>query len=305
MRYILSCFVLAAALVAAATASAMPRVVTTTSDLAALARVVAGDLATIESVIPPAVDPEAFEPRPGDLDRIKGAAILVRVGLGYDHWLDKLLYQIDDPRLFRRGPGYVDASLAIPLLEVKGQPVVSSNGHAHGIANPHYWLDPENAVIITANIAEALIRALPEDKERIVANRNAFLAELKKRLANWHKTLDPFEGAKFLAYHNSWPYLARRFRFDVVDFVEPREGVAPSPSHLAKLIGIARREKIHAIFHEPYEPPDASHLIADRAGIPFVLLATSVGSLPQVNDYLTLIDYDIGKIAATLGVPSR
>ena len=67
------------------------RVVATTGDLASLARAVTGDLAQVETIIPAAADPEAFEPRPSDLARLKGASVVVRVGLGYDHWLDKLL----------------------------------------------------------------------------------------------------------------------------------------------------------------------------------------------------------------------
>ena len=68
----------------------------------------------------------------------------MRVGLGYDHWLDKLLQMHGDAAVNRAGAGYVDASLGIPLLEVKGRSLDATgrDGHAHGLANPHYWLDP-------------------------------------------------------------------------------------------------------------------------------------------------------------------
>src|SRR5262249_59918498 len=133
------------------------RVVATTGDLASLARAVTGDLAQVETIIPAATDPEAFDPRPSDLARLKGAWVVVRVGLGYDHWLDKLLSMQGDTVINRGGAGYVDASVGIPLLELKGSSVDPANrdGHAHGLANPHYWLDPANAEIITGAIAEA------------------------------------------------------------------------------------------------------------------------------------------------------
>ena len=92
--------------------------VATTGDLASLARAVTGELAQVDTFIPPASDPEAFEPRPSDLARLKGASVVVRVGLGYDHWLDKLLSTYGDAAINRGGAGYVDASLGIPLLEV-------------------------------------------------------------------------------------------------------------------------------------------------------------------------------------------
>ena len=41
--------------------------------------------------------------RPGDLEKIRHAGLLVRVGLGYDYWLDKLVRQSGDKRLMRGG----------------------------------------------------------------------------------------------------------------------------------------------------------------------------------------------------------
>src|SRR5262245_64494434 len=170
-----------------------PRVVATTSDLASLAQAVAGDLAQVETIIPPATDPEAFEPRPSDLARLKGASIVIRAGLGYDHWLDKLLTMHGDATVNRGGAGYVDASVGIHLLELKGSSLDPANrdGHAHGLANPHYWLDPANAGIITGAIAEAGIRVAPEAAAKIIANRDGFLSRLKADLAEWEQLLAP------------------------------------------------------------------------------------------------------------------
>ena len=156
---------MAAALAAAAPLSAALRVVTTTTDLAALAAAVGGDLVTVESIVPAGADPEAFEPRPGDLGKLRQAVLLVRVGLGYDYWLDALVNETGEKRLMRGGDAYLDASTGIPLLELRGQSVVNEGGHAHGVANPHYWLDPENAIIVTAGIAEALVRIAPGQRD--------------------------------------------------------------------------------------------------------------------------------------------
>jgi len=302
---VLGCLTLAAAVAAVAPALAATRVVATTADLAALAAAVGENLVEVDTVVPPGGDPEAFEPRPGDLDKVRHADILVRVGLGYDYWLDRLIGQIADRRLMRGGEAYVDASAGIPLLEIRGQSVVNEGGHAHGVANPHYWLDPENAAIVTAGIAEALARRIPAEAARILANRERFLGELNARLQRWSARLAAFTGVKLIAYHNSWPYFARRFRLDIVDFIEPKPGVAPSPAHLAKLIAEGRRANVRAILHEPYEPDDASRLVAQKLGVPFVLLATSVGSVAGVKDYLDLFEYNTATLAKALGAPGE
>ena len=301
----LGCFALAATIAAAAPASAATRVVATTADLAVLAVAIGENLVEVETIVPPGSDPEAFEPRPGDLDKVRHADILVRVGLGYDYWLDRLIGQIADRRLMRGGEAYVDASAGIPLLEIRGESVVNEGGHAHGVANPHYWLDPENAAIVTAGIAEALARRAPAEAARILANRERFLGELNARLQRWSAQLAAFTGVKLIAYHNSWPYFARRFRLDIVDFIEPKPGVAPSPAHLAKLIAEGRRANVRAILHEPYEPDDASRLVAQKLGVPFVLLATSVESVAGVKDYLDLFEYNTATLAKALGAPGE
>jgi ABC-type Zn uptake system ZnuABC Zn-binding protein ZnuA len=283
------------------------RVVATTSDLASLARAVMGDLAQVETIIPAAADPEAFEPRPSDFARLKGASVVVRVGLGYDHWLDKLLSMHGDAVINRGGAGYVDASVGIPLLEVKGSSLDPANrdGHAHGLANPHYWLDPANAGIITGAIAEAGIRVAPQATAKIIANRDGFLSRLKADLAEWEQLFAPHRAARLIAYHNTWPYFARRFRLNIVDVIEIKEGVAPSPARLAKLAATIREQNIRVIVHEPFEPEEASQLLARRTGAVVVKLAPSVGSMPAASDYLALFGYNVGTLTRALSAASN
>jgi ABC-type Zn uptake system ZnuABC Zn-binding protein ZnuA len=296
---------LAAALGLAAPAQAELRVVAATTDLAAIAAAVGGDLVTVDTIVPAAVDPEAFEPRPGDLEKIRNAGLLVRAGLGYDYWLDKLVRQTGDKRLMRGGKAYVDASTGVPLLEVSGQSVINEGGHAHGVANPHYWLDPENARIVSLGIAEGLARMLPAERARIAGNQERFVADLDRALARWTAQLAPVAGVKLIAYHNSWPYFARRFRLDVIGFIEPKPGVAPSPAQLARLVALGKKSAVRAVVHEPYEPEDAARFVAQKLGKPFVLLATSVGSAPEAKDYFALFDHNVAILAKALGVPSQ
>jgi ABC-type Zn uptake system ZnuABC Zn-binding protein ZnuA len=300
--------ILLGALLFAQTAAAQTaRLVATTSDLASLARAVTGDLAQVESIVPSAADPEAFEPRPSDLAKLKGASIVVRVGLGYDHWLDRLLVMHGDPAVNRRGAGHVDASLGIPLLEVKGRSIdsVTQDGHAHGLANPHYWLDPANAEVITGGISEALIRVAPELTEKIIANRDGFLARLKVHLAEWERLLTPHRASRLIAYHNTWPYFARRFRLDIVDVIEVKEGVSPSPARLAKLAAVIREQKVRVILHEAFVPEEMSQLLARRTGAVVLKLAPSVGTVPEAADYLSLFDYNVGALTRALSSTSK
>jgi ABC-type Zn uptake system ZnuABC Zn-binding protein ZnuA len=287
----------AALTLSAAASSAAPlTVVATTSDVASLSAAVGGDLVRVEVIVPPGSDPEAFEPRPRDLLTLRRADLLVRVGLGYDDWVDKLVAQLGKRELRRGGEASVDASAGVPLLEVRGGSPVSQDGHAHGTANPHYWLDPVNAETMTAAIADGIVRREPAARNAVSANRDRFIADLHTRLEDWSRALAPYQGRAVIAYHNSWPYFARRFHLNVVGLIEAKEGVAPSAAHLAELEALARESGATVIVHDAYEPPDASRFLARRSGAALVVLAPSVGGLSEAADYLALFDHDVAAL---------
>jgi ABC-type Zn uptake system ZnuABC Zn-binding protein ZnuA len=280
-------------------------VAATTSDVASFVTAVGGDLVQVKTIVPPMTDPETFEPRASDLATLADADFIVRVGLGYDFWIDKLTERLRRPELQQGGPRSIDASAGIPLLEVGGRDPISQDGHGHAMANPHYWLDPANAETITATIAAGIIRLAPGARETIAVNRNRFLASLHERLAMWTRQLAPYHGAAVLAYHNSWPYFARRFRLNVVGFIETKEGVAPSAAHLSALIAETRRSEVRAILQKTYEPKRFSEMLSARTGVPLVVLAPAVGSVPQATDYLSLMDYNVGVLTRALASTRR
>jgi ABC-type Zn uptake system ZnuABC Zn-binding protein ZnuA len=87
--------------------------------------------------------------------------------------------------------------------------------------------------------------------------------------------------------------------------IEIKEGIAPSPARLARLAAVMREQKIRVIVHEPFEPEEASQLLARRTGAAVVKLAPSVGSLPDANSYLALFDYNVGTLAQALSAASN
>src|SRR5499426_1560881 len=272
------------------------QVVTTTTDLRSLAEAVGGDRILAVSLVPPNLDAEEYQPKPQDVLRLKQARLLVRVGLDYDLWLDRLLAQVGRPDISRGGAAYVDTSFAIAVLELRGMSVGPGDGHAHGSGNPHYWLDPKNAETITANILVALARIDPANAATYEANRQAFLARLNAKLTEWEARLSPLRSMPMVAYHNSWPYFARRFRLDFVGFIETKPGVPPSPSHLAGIVRDMRARGARLVIREPNEPERDVAFVASKAGAQVVTLAASVGALPGADDYISLFDVNVAAL---------
>jgi ABC-type Zn uptake system ZnuABC Zn-binding protein ZnuA len=292
---------LIALLLALGTARAQERlsVVTTTNDLRSLAEAVGGERVAVTALVPSGFDPEEYQPRPQDLARVRQARAVVRVGLDFDLWVDRLLAQAGG-NVRRGAAGYVDASLGIATLDVRGMSI--GDGHGHGSGNPHYWLDPRNAEVITANILAALVGIDPESSAVYEANRAAFLSRLEPKIKEWEDRLAALRGVPLVAYHNSWPYFARRFRLEFIGTVEPKPGVPPSPAHLASLIGTMNARGARIIVRQPHEPEKDLTFVARRTGSTIAVLAASVGALPGADDYVSLFDVNVAALLSAAGV---
>jgi ABC-type Zn uptake system ZnuABC Zn-binding protein ZnuA len=274
------------------------QVVTTTTDLRSLVEAVGGDRVAATSLVPAKIDAEEYQPKPQDVSRLNKAGMVVRVGLDYDLWFDRLLAQAGGPEIKRGAPGYVDASYAVATLEVRGATVGPGDGHAHGHGNPHYWLDPKNAEIITSNILEGLARIDGTNTAYYEANRIAFLRHLDTKLAEWSAALAPLQGRPLIAYHNTWAYFARRFRLNFVAFIEPRPGVPASAFQLAYLLRLMKEQNARIVVRQPHEPEKDARFLTEKTGAAVIVLGGSVGMLAGGDDYISLFDMNVGALVA-------
>jgi zinc/manganese transport system substrate-binding protein len=269
-------------------------VMTATEDLAAIAREVGGDAVTVDSIAKGYQDPHFVEPKPSFLLKLQKADVLVVVGLDLEiGWLPPLITQSRNAKIQRAGSGYVDASTFSEILEKPQGQVTRAMGDVHPLGNPHYWLDPENGRRIAKGLADKFSSMQPENAA-MFAQRNAdFAKRLTEAEKGWQAKLAPYKGRKVITYHRSWPNFCERFGLNVVDYVEPKPGIPPTPAHTLDLINLMKREGIRLILVEPYFDLRTPNSIASQVGGQVVVLMPSVGGNKEVTDYFKLFDYDI------------
>ena len=223
------------------------RVVTATSDLAALASEIGGDHIDVESIARGYQDPHFVEAKPSFLLKLRKADLLIVVGLQLEiGWLPPLITQSGNPRIQVGAAGYLDASDFAEILEKPTGVVTRAMGDVHPLGNPHYWLDPENGRRIAHGIQMKLAEMRPEDAGYFAQRFEAFSQRLTTQEKAWDEAMKPFHGLKVVSYHKSWPNFAKRFDLNVVGYIEPRPGIPPSPSHTLELIGMMRRDNVKA-----------------------------------------------------------
>ena len=277
-------------------------VVTTTEDLAAIAREVGGDRVRVTSICKGYQDPHFVDAKPSFMVLLKNAALFVEVGRDLEvGWAPGLLNGSRNPRILPGAPGFVDASAQVQVIEVPSS-VSRAQGDVHPFGNPHYWLDPANGVPIARSIRDGLIRVSPGE----AALFNQRCADFEKRLGEaterWKTRAQALgiSGRKIVTYHRSWSYFARAFGLEVVDFIEPRPGIPPSPNHVQDLVARMKQGDVTLMLVEDFFDPRIAEKIARDTGVPLAILPTSVASDASVTTYFGLFDQLFSQIGPAL-----
>lgn len=277
-------------------AHAQLNVVTTTSDLAALTRAVGGELVDVKSIARGDQDPHFLEPKPSFALLLSRADLLIEIGLELEvGWLPVLMTSSRNPKV-QSGSGRLDASEGVKILEIPAGKIDRSLGDVHPGGNPHYWLMPENALIIAARIADRLRELDAANAATYQSNLAVFKRRLAAKISQWQKQAALFRGRKILTHHKSFSYFTAWTGLVVVGNIEPKPGIPPKASHLTKLVDVVGKEKVALIVAEDYYDPNPSRKLSEKTGVPALILPTSVNAKPGTDTYEGLIDHLITKI---------
>ncbi|MDQ1081406.1 metal ABC transporter solute-binding protein, Zn/Mn family [Pseudoroseomonas cervicalis] len=248
---------------ALAQAAPLP-VVASFSILGDMLRQVGGEAVAVRSIAGPDVDAHSFQPRPSDAQALRAAKLLLRNGLGFDGWVDRLARSSG-----YAGPVATATEGVTPrrLEEAGGHG--HGHGHSHGSQDPHAWQDLRNGQIYARNIGEALAKADPARAGTFRAAAAAYagrLAELDAWVRQQIATV-PEARRKVVTSHDAFGYFAAAYG---VRFLAP-QGVStesePSAAEVARLIRTLKQENITALFLENMANPATLNRLAAEAGV--------------------------------------
>jgi len=269
-------------------------VVAATQDLASIAEEVGGDRVNVDSIAKGYQDPHFVEPKPSFLLKLQKADLLLTVGLQLEiGWLPPLITQSGNSKIQTGNAGYLDMSQFSQILEVPTTQVTRAGGDVHPLGNPHYWLDPENGRRMAKALENKFSEFRPADKAYFAHRDADFDKRLTEAEKRWDAAMAPYKGRKVITYHRSLPNFCERFGLQVVDYVEPKPGIPPTPSHTLDLINTMKRENIKLILVEPYFDLRTPNSIAQAVGGSVAVMMPSVGGVKEITDYFKLFDYDI------------
>ena len=293
---------LAACILVSPAAYAKLKVVTTTPDFAAIAREIGGDRVEVTSLAKPTEDSHFVDPKPSLILKLNRADVLIEGGAELEiGWLPALMDNARNAKIQRGGPGSVIVSEGIEMLDV---PVVldRSMGGVHAMGNPHLMTDPVNAGILPERLTRVFGHLESKSSDYFQENLRRFSDQLTVKLAEWQNRLAPFRGSRIVAYHDSWPYFARRFGLRIDLFLEPKPGIPPTPPHLARIIETMKDEGIKLILVEPHLNWRTADTVARQTGATAVLVSQFPGGVKGTGDgYIPLIEHLVTSVVRGLG----
>ncbi|HWP70391.1 MAG TPA: metal ABC transporter substrate-binding protein [Gemmatimonadaceae bacterium] len=275
-------------------------VVATTPDLAALAKEIGGDAVDVKALAKPTEDPHFVDAKPSHIVTLNRADVLIEGGAELElGWLPPLLESARNSRISAGAPGRVVASKGIKMLEVPTT-FDRSKGDVHALGNPHFLIDPLNAKIVAADIAEHLSQVQPQSADAFKANLQRFNTAIDAKLAEWEKQLSPYHGAKIVTYHKDFGYFAERFGLEIAETLEPKPGIAPSPSHLAQVISTMRNDKVRVVLVQPYQNRKTAETVARQTGAAVLDVSQQPGAIQGTTTYADLMDHLVRTLVSGL-----
>ena len=300
---ILKASALGAIAVAASTslASAQLRVVATTPDLASVAREIGGDKVNVVALAKPTEDPHYVDAKPSHIVTLNRADALIEGGAELElGWLPPLLENSRNSKISAGAPGRIVASDGVKMLEIPTS-FDRSKGDVHSLGNPHFMIDPVTVRIIARNIANHFAQIDPKNAATYNGNLTRFNTKLDAKYADWQRQLAPYRGARIVTYHKDFVYLAQRFGLTIVDELEPKPGIAPSPAHLAQVIGKMKSTNAKVILVQPFQNRKTAETVARQTGAAVLDVPQQPGAVPNTTTYFNMMDNLVKTLVGGLG----
>lgn len=266
------------------------RVVTINEDFASITKEIGGELVETEAIVKGSRNLHNIVPKPSMVMKLKKADILIRLGMQQDSYVDSLIQISKNKDIFPNQIGYIDASENIKKLDIPSGKLDGRHGDVHIHGNPHYWLDPNNGLIIAQQIKSHLIKIDPANAD--VYERNIFLfsEKLSLKINQWEEKARKLKKTSFITYHKTWDYFFDAFGLKHIGELEPLPGIPPSVKHLNKLkkLSLNTTDQITVLIAS-YFPSHDGKTFAKDINSNFVKVTVNVGE-QNVISYIDLFD---------------
>jgi zinc/manganese transport system substrate-binding protein len=314
------------------------RVVVTCSAYASIARYIGGDKVEVSYIVKGYQDPHIVRPKPSLAVKLSKADVFVATGMDLEMWAPSLVDMSNNPKIRSGQRGYVSASAGLKIIEkpvtisrAEGDVHIYGNPHIHtsplngkviaeNITVGLKKAAPQHSALFDGNLARfkaevdkrtfgpKLVKMLGGKVLTHLSQRGKLIPFLKRKrykgaplidsLGGWMKQALPLRGRKIVTFHKNWGYFSRLVGLEIVDYMEPKPGIPPTPGHVAAVIGKMRKMKIKVMLAANYFDVGKVRSVGKRVGAEPVVVALAPGGEKAIGSFFSQFDVWIGRLVA-------
>lgn len=214
---------------------------------------IAADTVEVEVLIPAGSNPHTYQPTAKQMAFLSQADAYFKMGLPFEN---SILQKV---KAHFKGE-LIDLRTGLELIQL------DEHHHEHDdVMDPHTWLDPVIAAAQARQMAEAIIRLVPENRDLYESHLQELLIELDDLDATLHEILKTVHGRDLLVFHPAWAYFAHRYGLHQI--AVESHGKAPGARHIVRLIKGMNPDIIPLLLVQPQFNKRVAEIVAEELGI--------------------------------------
>lgn len=225
------------------------------------AKNIAGDKADVVNLVPFGVEAHDFEPKAKDMALLSKSDLFITSGEGFEPWSKKVISSLNIKNKA------LDMSAKVKLIKPQSMgDEHGHHGHSHAAYDPHYWLNIDNQITVAKETAAAFSKKDPQNTKFYNDKASAYISKLTE-LKKEYETLKSCKNKKVIVNHNAFGYLSNEYGIKQYTISGMSPDAKPSSKQIARLIDVAKKEKINTVFFEEFASDKVAKTIAKEANI--------------------------------------
>lgn len=242
--------------------------VATIKPLHSLVQSILGDSATAELLLDSSASPHEVQLKPSDIRTLNKADVVFMIDRSFEGFMVSVLDSIPDG-LSVVEMGQDEAVERLPPRSLDQH----EHGHGHhGDIDPHMWLDPINAKLITRAIAGQLAKLDESNSALYQQNLLKTLERLDALDEVLSARLAGFQSQAFITQHDAYQYFDRRYGLNFISSIALDSAVPASVKQALKIQSTIEAQQVKCIYQEPQFSDRLATTIAESTGIKIGIL---------------------------------
>lgn len=283
------------------------KIYTTIFPLEDFTKKIGGNLAEVESVIPPNVEAHSYEPSTKTMVDMAESDAFIYTGAGIEGFGDKAAEILKSEKV-----PVVKATKGMKLL--KGEhhhqdtrsdgPYGGEDEDEHGDTDPHVWLDPIRSIQIAENIKDALVQLDPKGTPQFEKNFQSLKSELLQLNKEYAAAIKKSPKKEILVSHAAYGYWENRYGIHEISVMGLSPSEEPSQKALEDIINTSRAHDIHYVIFEKNISSKISQIVEAELGAKPLTLnnleSVSQEAIQNKEDYFSLMRENLKNLKTAL-----